>query len=95
MTVPTETTDDADLARWMPADQIPLYLAAVAAIKALQAVRQESGLETVWWLYGCPMRMTKASYQSLYGEKEVWTVVVEHPSYAEGAERRKKARRGR
>jgi hypothetical protein len=88
--------DGAALGEWMPAEQIPLYLAAIAAVTALRTARGEDGLATLWWLYAAPMRLTKASYADFYGTKEVWTVVIEHPAHAAGEEARRSRRvRGR
>lgn len=88
--------DDAELLAWMPADQIPLYRAAVAAVTALREARGEDGLATLWWLYAAPMRLTRATYQDFYGTKEVWTVCIEHPAHAAGEEARRSRRvRGR
>lgn len=75
-------------ADFMPADQVPLFEAATAAVVALARAREEEPLHTLWWLFACPMKVVKASYSSYYGTKEVWTVAIEHPDHAKRATRR-------
>ena len=78
-----DANDAEALASVMPADQVPLFQAARDAVLALAASRGEDPLSTLWWIFAAPMRMTKSTYRSFYGTKEVWTVNLEHPMHAD------------